>query len=861
MARRTCRFGLFLILTALFISGLDARPTRSSNIPSPPVPPLAIGAGASRGLMLHPGHRVHSTVALPNPVGDTVILPLSAGLTTISLPLRTDSGQISDIFSNLPDGSRIWTWDATEQKFVEGFDQSLTLGQGALLYVPSPTVIVINGNEVPDSEVPVDLKPGWNLVGVPYAEALPRSAQSVYVDSVQVALNDAVDNGSIGPSIYSIDTNGQNPIGDDEAFQPMSAYWVYSNGADMLELRPLSVQLGAFAGWFARSIGSIGLNFIAQELMAKWADDPNAEVLQQLSDISGQIQAIDGTLSNMQGQLNSLSTQIDIAKTDILIALGDQPVQQVEAALNVNFRQDSGLDKSLASFVKAAQTADGAKKVTADIRTQFALKVINDFDYLTKFSAVQGAILPTTGTGVLDKMAEKITLEKKAAVDKGQTPPSAWDSYRAFEAYFNRLIGIQVECMILITNAREQLATVPQYAAVNKGLADSWRQGVYAPAIQAEAERFRSLVEDQMMRNLNVTSGAGVAAVSVPNIYRDKIIPRMDFILMNLLNEQPGLRVRYLGTPQMSALNPYRVDMTIGDGRSARSALMAPPRADSGSWKPQTGYVPYDSWYFSANSELQFSVAKDWLVYKQTVPICSAPSDSCLSPNRYAFFMYDTVGLDGPRPDDQAAERSLGHGVSTVVLQTIDGTANGDLAPSPTGTLFGSIILAKRPTAGTALHLFGRFKNFTNQGCSAQVIAGIDFDFVGVSNCGNAVGTLTQSESFTYTGAAPGLKSTGTVTLGVRFRGTNDYRGSVGWTGIYTSGGAEQASVKNNANETMAVVTTPGSVTWVPGQKYFVQLGVQSSKYQVCPVYRSCENKWPGTVFATRGPVGFTIDQ
>jgi len=59
-----------------------------------------------------------------NPNQQTVMLPLSGGITLISIPLRTDSQLLSDLLPNLPDGSRAWTWDAIQQQFVEGFDQA-----------------------------------------------------------------------------------------------------------------------------------------------------------------------------------------------------------------------------------------------------------------------------------------------------------------------------------------------------------------------------------------------------------------------------------------------------------------------------------------------------------------------------------------------------------------------------------------------------------------------------------------------------------------------------------------------------------------------------------------------------------------
>ncbi|HEY6842940.1 MAG TPA: hypothetical protein VI391_02145, partial [Thermoanaerobaculia bacterium] len=77
--------------------------------------------GASRGAMLQTAsvsrHRAADGLLNP-PETTTVMLPLSAGISMVSIPLRTNSQLLSDLLPNLPEGSRVWRWDAPAQQFV-----------------------------------------------------------------------------------------------------------------------------------------------------------------------------------------------------------------------------------------------------------------------------------------------------------------------------------------------------------------------------------------------------------------------------------------------------------------------------------------------------------------------------------------------------------------------------------------------------------------------------------------------------------------------------------------------------------------------------------------------------------------------
>src|SRR5581483_5499609 len=95
-----------------FVATMAAAATRAV---SPPLLPLPVSSGSWRGAMLglRSPLRVAAQAAVPaDDTQQTVLLPLSAGLSMISIPLQTDSQLLSDLLPNLPQGSRVWTWDA-----------------------------------------------------------------------------------------------------------------------------------------------------------------------------------------------------------------------------------------------------------------------------------------------------------------------------------------------------------------------------------------------------------------------------------------------------------------------------------------------------------------------------------------------------------------------------------------------------------------------------------------------------------------------------------------------------------------------------------------------------------------------------
>ena len=822
-----------LVLLAFFLA--------ATGLSAPPPLPLPVSAGASRGAMLRAPHWIRSRAVGPT-AGNTVLLPLSAGLTLISIPVHTQSTVLSDMLQNLPTGSRVWIWNASTQQFVEGFDQELPLGQGAVLYVPAPTVVMVTGDDDSSTEIPVDLQNGWNLIGVPYATPLSRSAQYVYVASIRTALNDAVNHGDLGQSIFSLDVRGQQVVGEDESFQPMNAYWVYSQNADLLELQPLRALRGSaeteFAIWAVKAVGGAGLNFAAGQLFRLINGDPNQGLIDQLKGISDAIEDIKATQQSMLDQQKAAAQtiQLDIAKINTTVE--QQALLDVDVHLSTYLRNPTFKD-SLEWFIQnQTKNVDQLKAAGAlDDRTQFSYRVIRQYGMLNDFNAVANRVQGINGTSILDNFINNIVISNA-------TNTTLEDRYRAMESYFTWTIGLQVECATLITNAYEQLESSPQYGKEFAGAAADFRNNIYFPALQKEAAKFQSLVETIVARELALPTNADQAPVAVSRSVQELILPRMDFMLMNLVGQPPGLRARILASPDMNSTNTYVIQWGSTDRAQLRSAaVLASTTTACGSalaqdcWRPFVGPKLYDSWRrYPANlAWSEFFVTKNWNLLQTAVP--AQPGTRTLIDVKDSFRVLDW------RRD---------YGYQVIDFQKMGVDSSGNLVPSQNGVLFGSVILTKRASADSMLQIPGSDRPTVthNYDCKLPVVFNTPSrNNVSIRTCGNGSADISNSALFLYCATCTAGFS-GALTYGVSLSVTGDRGGSYAWSALKCSNFASPAgvSVTNHSPGTAQSIMFP--VTFQPGQLCSVEIGAYWTPFA---------GRFPSAIAAQRGPLFMSV--
>jgi hypothetical protein len=839
---------MFVILISLSASMLFAGGPRLRTQPDgPPTPPVP-APFAAHGQMFGPRHWVRAAAtSAPNPGQETVLLPLSAGLTYVSIPVDTDSQTLSDALKNLPGGSRVWLWNATQQKFVEGFDQQLPAGQGALLFLPAPTVLQVTGEVNVSTEIPVDLQPGWNLIGVPYELALPRSAQSVYVESARTPFNDAVDNGDLGSSVYSLDIRGQQEVGPDDSFQPMNAYWVYSVGADFLELMPqppLQATTSA-AFWALEKIGGSSVNFAMGSLFGLMLSDSSADVLAKINDLSAQITLVQNQLTAIDGKLDNAITAIHQNRESFEAAIKSQAVAAAHDDITTYMTTYKPLD-SLTYFQQQASTLSGLQTLNKTALTTFSKKMTDIFpkDVVT----IQNRMLGLSGgTGILDNYYNLIVLGGKGTLQ---------DRYRAMQSYFNTMIGVQANCAIMAYNAYDELARDPQYASQYAGEAEKWRTLTYIPALQAEIAKYRSIVDKILVNNIQLPTDAAQPPVLVAKEVQDFIFPNMDFMFMVMNGEAPGVRVHVMVSPDTTASDFYYVVYGVpgsNDFVSGRTNTTLAPTS-AAAWRNANGTQKYDSWRISPTLNIpEFFVRTNWLVTDTIIPA---------SPGQFGLYLQDYLQLIGANPSYSTAVTN-GYGIKFMTYGEMGVDSNGNVVPMAGATRFASVVLVKRASAATMVRVpAGSGGTFQQSGCTTRTQNSAQMNRVAISNCAVGSMTITNSGTFIYSGSTD---APGAVALNAGFQYFGDpgaANASVTLSQNGTALGSAKASGGTRSVEGGAQPITWSTsnlnVTWKPGQIYTVTLYAASVPARVC-VRGNCGPQWPTTVVGINGPAVMTF--
>ncbi len=554
----------------------------------PPPAPIPSVLPSVRGSRLSGEALKAKTLTLPpTPGGETILLPMSAGLSLVSIPVRPPSDKLADIFPNLPNGSRVFLWDAAKQEFVEGMDGNLPPGHACWLYLPVPTMLMVTGTPNTLTNVSVELENGWNLIGVPYDMELSRADQQVYVNHMRTSFDEAVAAEAIGPVVYSFDVNGYEQVAVDGAFKPTHGYWIYSAGADLIELGPMLMRGGSgltwgslvkgAAGGFAEGAGQVAMAAFLSKMGYGPDEKPSAELMSQLD-------AIQQTQAQMVELLSDTLTRLDLMEAKILQGVGEASlVDPVVAALTTNYDQ-ANPNMSLQWFVN--QVASG-NKVPMAIKTEFATEILDPqgLNYINKFNMIHTAIDPEGKPGVIDLFGDQVAATMTAPYY------DANERYQAMEAYFNRLLGIQIKCATLILNAYTQLgtddSTKANYPAPET--ASKWGRDTFAPYIEMEFERFRAAVEGVAFAKLTYPVYSDIA-VELPSALQPFLARADYFVMQNTpypAKEPEGLRVRLLVNPGMA------VDAL--EWRQA-SFLSRKQQTPIDHWDSYVGDTTYDDW-------------------------------------------------------------------------------------------------------------------------------------------------------------------------------------------------------------------------------------------------------------------------
>ncbi len=836
---------------------------------------------------------MHAVTTLPapgSPTATTVVLPLSAGLSVVSLPLRVPSEKLSDIFPNLPEGSRAWIWDATHQTFVEGLDNQLPLGHACWLYVPIPVLLAVNGETNLLDDVSFDLEEGWNLIGVPYATALLRSQQHVYVNWARKPFDDAVAAGEVGSLIYSFDVNGYETVAEGGSFEPLHGYWVYASGAELLELRrPALSDITSMIPW--GTVLSTGFGFI----MTQMGYSDTAKLNQTLA----KLDSITQTQAVLDAKLNTVIESLNVKQDEILGAINDATyVAPVKKALTEHYDQPNGppqtslawlVAKAKAGTVAEVTISNGGSGYTSAPAVTFPEApqggITATGTATVKDGAVTGVTITNGGSGYTSPPAVTFTggggtgaagvvtlgatmatksdfarkilndwdfidvlnnittgIEGTSAFGKGifdnfadyvflKSQSSQYDLknyYVSMETYFGTLLGMQIKCATLIMNAYDQLANDPATTDpyYTPQRAAEWKRDVFDPIIKEETERFLQAVESIAVRKLPIPAKWSDPRVNVPDNVQ-VVMGLADLYVMETLRQiYPD--VERPGVRVRIMLNP-------GSGTDLphlkwAGGVITLPSFDT--WRTYAGSGEYDDWILPKDSTARaFKVTSSWKVVRVILPVTAESSN---------------VGIS-----IYPADSPWWWWVANIQLRGAPYVTSAAL--TQTGTLFGSFTFANRPMTTDVFdpRNNGWPRATTSWTHNCNLVRADDCDQGGVQGggifyfhgtgtdfwTGNVTSWMTMTYGFTYQGDVP---KTGTWT--VKADGT--FSADDGCTGFGPPLSLVYQFFKGNAPpwttlDSSDVCALPQTwlnkaaqtvqVTWEPGQTYTFQAMIKAA--------------------------------
>ena len=853
--------------------GHRQRVDRQSEQPSPPAPPLP-WAGASIREPIALANAVTALDAPGSPSDTTVFLPLSVGLSVVSLPMRIPSETLSDIFPNLPEGSRAWVWDGVHQKFVEGLENELPLGHACWLYVPVPVVLAVTGSPNTLQNVSFDLEPGWNLIGVPYGMALPRYQQHVYVDWARKPFNDAVAANEVDPLIFTYDVNGYEMVAEDGSFEPLRGYWVYARGAELLEFeRPGLSDLPFTIPW-GSVLSAVGSQ-AASMIMTQMGYGDTAKLIQ----ILGKLDDIAYNQAALSAKVDKVFSDLALKESEILQAIGDATyVGPVQDALDSYYDQKNPLisfawflDQAGAGTVAEVMISNGGTGYTSaptvtfsaapaggttatgkatilngavtgvtipqtghgngyttapaitfsggggsgatavatmgatmKARSDFAKAVLSlpssptDYKIIEKFNLIKGGISPASagGKGLLDNFADQVVLTS-SRYDLGAR-------YVAMEAYFSKLLGMQIKCATLIMNAYDQLANDPDSTeGFTSQTGPNWKRNVFDKVMKEETQRFLQAVEGIAVRKLPVPQTWNDPPVKVPDDVQ-MVLGWADSYVMQTLGgiypdlEPPGVRLRFMLNPGAGVDLPTVSWLRSDEPRGTPPHTMTLPSFDT--WRTVAGAGEYDDWVLPKDSNARaFNVTSNWKIARVILPV----------------FAPATVTI-----------RARG---SSTWWRTNE--ADFQVSAFLAGGVFGSFTSARRPSTVDAFHPcmgWGHTTEITHY-CDVRG----DCDWGDVSSCSvkslhptDVRSSLTVTYDFIYQGNVPK-----TSTWRANGVGAVDDNMKCSW-GWLTYGLLKGTNTPLGANiwgeRPGGVLSIP--VTWEPGQTYKFQVVVQPDR-------------------------------
>jgi hypothetical protein len=499
-------------------------------------------------------------------------------------------------------------------------------------------------------------------------------------------------------------------------------------------------------------------------------------------------------------KVDGLANRVAESENKILLSIQESRIGTPQATLKKYYFDEKSSD-SLMFFVKNPASA------TVDNKIAYSLNVIRTWGVRDDFNNIHTAIQGSLATpGIMDLFANLIVINN---TDRPKSTVN--DRYDAMQAYFNKLIGYQIELSTMIKGAYDTLvkadpSKLPAGFVVAPNAADQWTKQ-FQSDIQEEYQIYRAIVERiAVSRILNDPTGALYPARL--DEQTQIMLGKLDNMMMWAFAEMTGLRVRVIVSPDMNPTNTYFVEFPD------RPRILL-PSTDSGLWTPVTatglpaGVSPfYDSWRLRlADSLPEFTATNTWLLYRNA-PLSIVGTTK--------VDVLDKRGLVRDK-----VPRGTAGGISVRTAYFDQNYREADVSAG--GVLFGSVTVVRRASAKSMLSFCGIAATVTDNcatfvGASLQNCSTMNFSN---TTCAQSRDSLRppmhvrREQKFGYFGTA---ELNGTVTVSQTISPC---------TGVFSSVGKNQTSIYDNLNSALIFLSAgyvntslTANVTWKPGLSY-----------------------------------------
>ena len=151
---------------------------------------------------------------------------LTQGWNLVSLNIVTDPNPLT-VFSGLPSGWRLYTWDPIHSMYLDKNHATLSVGEGFWLWVPGATSYTLTGPANLTS-TEISLSQGWNLIGTPYYYPVAWDNVQVKKGAETVSLPEAVTRGWVRTYAYYWQGGAYHTLSSGGSFEPLKGYWFYA---------------------------------------------------------------------------------------------------------------------------------------------------------------------------------------------------------------------------------------------------------------------------------------------------------------------------------------------------------------------------------------------------------------------------------------------------------------------------------------------------------------------------------------------------------------------------------------------------------------------------------------------------------